>query len=136
MDVICTRPATQQGPAERFTGSAWIDQLAVAPPPSRLRAYSVHFTPSSRTAWHRHPNGQVLHVTEGVGRVQQRGGPVHEIRAGDTVVATAGEWHWHGASPHHFMTHLGLVEADDDGSESEWGEHVTDKEYLVPPAVK
>jgi quercetin dioxygenase-like cupin family protein len=136
MDVICSRPPTQHGPSERFTGDAWIDTIAFGTPPSRLRAYSVHFTPSARTAWHRHPNGQVLHVTEGVGRVQAKGSSVREIRAGDSVVIEAGEWHWHGASPNNFMTHLGLVEVDDDGSETEWGRHVTDEEYLATPAAK
>jgi quercetin dioxygenase-like cupin family protein len=35
-----------------------------------------------------------------------------------------GEWHWHGAAPDHFMTHLSMAEG-----EAEWGEHVTDGEY-------
>ena len=32
-----------------------------------LSASSVHFTPGARTAWHTHPNGQTIYVTEGVG---------------------------------------------------------------------
>ena len=50
-------------------------------------------------------------------------------RAGDTVQAGAGEWHWHGAGPGTFMTHLAVQQADTDGRTSEWGEHVTDEEY-------
>jgi quercetin dioxygenase-like cupin family protein len=30
-----------------------------------LLASSVHFTPGARTAWHTHPNGQTIYVTEG-----------------------------------------------------------------------
>jgi quercetin dioxygenase-like cupin family protein len=90
---------------------------------------SVHFAPRARTAWHRHPFGQVLHVTEGAGLVQSRGGEPEAIRAGDTVQAGAGEWHWHGAGPGTFMTHLAVQEADENGQTSEWGEHVTDDEY-------
>ena len=52
---------------------------------SRLSASSVHFTPGARTAWHTHPNGQTIYVTEGIGRAQRRGGPVEEIRPGDRV---------------------------------------------------
>ena len=36
---------------------------------SRLAAErsSVHFTPGARTAWHTHPHGQTIWVTEGIG---------------------------------------------------------------------
>ncbi|GCD39229.1 cupin [Streptomyces chrestomyceticus JCM 4735] len=121
MEITRTRPGSQAGPAEHFTGTVWLDELAAPPAPSRLRLFSVHFAPGARTAWHRHPHGQVLHVTEGVGLVQRRGGPVEEIRAGDTVWTAPGEWHWHGATPGTFMTHLALVEAAEDGTTADWG---------------
>ena len=70
-----------------------------------------------------------LHVTEGEGLVQRLGGGREPIRAGDTVQAEAGEWHWHGAGPGTFMTHLAVQEADDHGQTTYWGEHVTDDEY-------
>src|SRR5437867_121961 len=103
---------------------------------SRLRAYRVHFTPGARTAWHTHPNGQVIHVTEGLGLAQRRGGAVEQIRAGDSVRFEPGEEHWHGAAPMHFMSHLALHEADEDGVDASWGEHVTDAEYNATPAEK
>ncbi|HEX3606607.1 MAG TPA: cupin domain-containing protein [Candidatus Dormibacteraeota bacterium] len=131
MDVIRHRPESRPGPAENFTGTVWIDTIVVTSPGSRLRANSVHFSPGARTAWHAHRNGQVLHVTEGTGRAQERGGPLHEIRAGDTVVSTAGEWHWHGAAPHHFMTHIGMSDAGDGIDDTTWGAHLTDVEYAA-----
>ncbi len=106
-----------------------MDEIAAPVPPARTRVLSVHFAPGSRTAWHRHPFGQILHVTEGEGLVQSRGSGPEAIRAGDTVQAGAGEWHWHGAGPGTFMTHLAVQEADEDGRTSEFGEHVTDDEY-------
>jgi len=132
MDVIRTRPDSQPGPADRFTGTVWIDPISIQDPPSRVRAFSVHFTPCARTAWHQHPRGQILHVLEGRGRVQQRGKPVEEVRAGDTIVTLPGEWPWHGAAPGSFMTHLAIQEADDDGIDAYWGEHTTDDEYQAP----
>ena len=40
------------------------------------------------------------------------------------------EWHWHGAAPDHFMTHLSITEAPaDQRPEADWGEHVTDDQY-------
>jgi quercetin dioxygenase-like cupin family protein len=131
VDVIRTRPETQAAPADWFTGTIWIDTIAGDTAPSRLRAASVHFAPGARTAWHRHPNGQVLLVVEGVGLAQERGGAVQEIRAGDTVLIPAGEWHWHGAAPNNFMTHVAMHEVDEAGNAAEWGEHVTDAEYLA-----
>ena len=94
-----------------------------------MKLLSVHFTPGARTAWHRHPFGQTLHVTEGAGLIQSRGGQVEPIRAGDTVHFEANEEHWHGADPENFMTHLAMQEIADDGSDATWLEHVTDAEY-------
>ena len=76
--------------------------------PARVRAARVSFEPGARTAWHTHPLGQTLHVLHGVGRTQTWGGPVREIRAGDTVwIAPRGEAlarrrarQRHGASRH------------------------------------
>jgi quercetin dioxygenase-like cupin family protein len=130
---ILRREPTSKGQAERFTGDAWFDMIIRGNEPSRIRASVVHFAPGARNAWHAHAVGQTFHVTEGVWRTQARGGDVLEVRAGDTVHTPPGEWHWHGAAPDHFMTHMTIYEAADDGSESEWGALVTDAEYLVGP---
>lgn len=132
MEITRSRPDSEPGPAERFTGTVWLDELASPAPPARMRAYSVHFTPGARTAWHRHPFGQVLYVMEGEGRTQREGGPVEILRAGDTVHIDPGERHWHGAGPSTFMTHLAMQEADENGSEAEWEQLVTDAEYGAP----
>lgn len=131
MDVIRRPPDSRPGPPENFTGTVWIDAIVASGAASRLRANSVHFAPGARTAWHAHINGQILHVSEGTGRAHARGGPLREIRAGDTVVSAAGEWHWHGAAPHHFMTHIGMSDAGTGIGDTTWGEHVTEAEYLA-----
>jgi quercetin dioxygenase-like cupin family protein len=133
MEITRTRPITKPGPGDWFTGAVWIDDIAAPPEPSRLRAVSVHFTPGARTAWHRHPRGQVLYVTEGTGLAQRRG-PVEVIRAGDTVRFEPDEEHWHGAGPQWFMTHLAFHEVGDDGVATHWGPHVSDEEYVPPPS--
>ena len=127
---IQPKPTTVKNPPEQFTGDVWFDVIAAPQPdPSRMRVNAVHFAPCARTAWHSHAVGQTLHVTEGVGLVQARGGEVTEIRPGDTIYTPPGEWHWHGAAPDHFMTHLAMWEAPAEGAESEWGDLVTDEEY-------
>src|SRR5690242_1779752 len=130
MRITRNSAETAAGPADWFTGEVYIDAIATPTAPSRLAAASVHFTPGARTAWHTHPFGQTIHVTEGSGLAQSRGGKVEPIRAGDTVHLEPGEEHWHGADSGNFMTHLAMQEIADDGSDAVWGEHVSDAEYL------
>ena len=113
MEVLKKKPSSK-GSAERFTGDVWVDMIAEGREPSRLRVGVVRFSPGARTAWHRHAVGQTLHVTEGIGLAQAQGGEVIVMRPGDTVSTPPGEWHWHGAAPAHFMTHLSLSERSGD----------------------
>ncbi len=84
-----------------------LDAVATPSGRSRLNATSVHFTPGARTAWHTHPNGRTIYVTEGVGL----------------------------AAPARFMTHLSMVEVDDEGNSATWGAHVSDEEYGAAPPI-
>ena len=129
--AIQPKPPTVKGPADWFTGDVWIDSIARGEPPSLVRVSAVRFTPSARTAWHSHAVGQTLYVTEGRGLVQSRGGEVTEIRSGDIIWTPPDEWHWHGAAPGDFMTHLSITEAVPaaERPDADWGDHVTDDEY-------
>ncbi len=118
-----TKKTTTKGPADWFTGDVWIDALGQGHG-SPMSIGLVHFSPGARTAWHTHSIGQTLYVTEGEGRFQSRGNAVIAIRPGDVVSIESDEWHWHGAAPDRFMTHLSLAEGD-----ATWGDHVTDAEY-------
>jgi quercetin dioxygenase-like cupin family protein len=124
---------TRRGPVEWFTGAVYVDTIAAPGNGSRASASSVHFTPGARPAWHTYPNGQTIGVTEGVGVCQRRGGPIELIRPGDRVFFEPGEHHWHGAAANRFMTHLAILEVDDDGNAATWGDHVTDEEYEAAP---
>jgi quercetin dioxygenase-like cupin family protein len=134
MQITRNTTETATGPSEWFTGTVYIDAVAAPSEPSRVQASSVHFTPGARTAWHTHPFGQTIYVTEGFGLCQRRGGSVEVIRAGDRVFFEPGEDHWHGAAPNRFMTHLAIQVVDDQGNPATWGEHVTDEEYGAAPA--
>ena len=124
MELVPRKPSVK-GPAEWFTGDVWIDPIAQGQEPSRLSVAAVHFTPGARTAWHSHSLGQTLYITEGQGLVQSRGEAVVALGPGDVVHTPPDEWHWHGGTPDHVMTHLTMTEGD-----ASWGEHVTDAEYL------
>ena len=117
-----------KGPAEYFTGTVRIDPLNSPPEPARMACALVTFEPGARTAWHTHPLGQTIHITQGIGLVQTWGGPIREVRAGDTVFFAPNEKHWHGAAPNMAMTHIAIHEALD-GKHVSWMEHVTDQQY-------
>jgi quercetin dioxygenase-like cupin family protein len=126
---------TGKGPSDWFTGDVYVDTIAAPSEGLRLGAAIVHFAPGARTAWHTHPRGQTIWVSEGVGLCQREGGSVEVIRAGDSVVFDPGENHWHGAAPNRFMAHVAMQQADDNGKPVEWGRHVDDDEYARAPAL-
>src|SRR3954466_10013798 len=133
MQITRNNSDTGNGPGDWFTGSVYIDTIAVPGEASALGAAAVHFTPGARTAWHTHPRGQTVWVTEGVGLCQRRGAPIEVIRPGDRVFFEPGEEHWHGAAPNRFLVHVAMLEVGDDGNPATWGDHVTDEEYAAPP---
>jgi quercetin dioxygenase-like cupin family protein len=125
---------TVAGPASDFSGAVHLDRLVAASAPARVQMVRVTFAPGARTAWHTHPLGQAIHVLSGVGRAQSRGGPVREIRPGDTVWFAPDEVHWHGAAPDTLMVHIAVQEADAQGVATVWLDQVSDADYAVAPA--
>lgn len=121
---------TVKNPPEQFAGDVWVDAIAIPQvDDQRMVVAKVRFAPGARTHWHSHARGQTLHVTEGIGLVQSRGGQVIVIRPGDTVYTPPGEEHWHGATSQDFMEHLAMLEnADDPAGTTTWLEPVTDPE--------
>jgi quercetin dioxygenase-like cupin family protein len=129
--ITITRSGLQQpnkGSAEHFTGSVEVQQLFPAHDPSRTSGGRVTFEPGARSAWHTHPLGQILIVTDGAGWIQRWGGPIEEIRKGNVIWIPAGVKHWHGATPNTRMTHVAIQE-ELNGKAVEWMEKVTDGQY-------
>ena len=130
-NISIARSGTQpsrRGPVENFTGSVRVDPYFQPNAPARGTGALVTFQPGARSAWHTHPLGQTLIVTDGIGRVQQWGGPIDEIRPGDVVSIPPNTKHWHGAAPTTSMAHIALVEQLD-GKSTEWMEKVSDEQY-------
>jgi quercetin dioxygenase-like cupin family protein len=120
---------TARGPQDWFTGDVYVEGIRNPDEHSAIGCAHVRFTPGARTAWHSHPKGQTLYVTDGIGYVASRGGETREIRPGDVVYIEPGEEHWHGATADRFMAHIAMQEADDQGQVATWGDHVTVQEY-------
>ncbi|PDT44045.1 cupin domain-containing protein [Sinorhizobium fredii] len=129
--ITVTRAGSQPstaGAAENFTGSVRVDDRFKGSGEARISGATVTFESGARTAWHMHPLGQTLIVTQGVGLVQHENGPVQEIRPGDTVWIPPGVKHWHGATATVGMSHIAFSEALD-GKTVEWMEQVSDEQY-------
>lgn len=135
MEITRNVNATTTGPAKWFTGTVLIDAIVEPSGSSRASGANVHFTPGARSAWHTHPHGQTIWVTEGVGLCQREGGPIEVIRPGDRVFFPPGENHWHGACATRLMVHVAVLDVDDEGRAAVWGDHVTDEEYAAAPAI-
>ncbi len=118
--------ASAAGPADWFTGRVRIDSPFKGS--GALSGATVTFEPGARTAWHTHPLGQTIIVVTGLGLVQRKGGPIEQVRPGDSVFFEPGEQHWHGASASCAMAHIAIAEASN-GKVVDWLEKVTDTEY-------
>lgn len=114
------------GAAENFTGRVSVDPLFTADKHINASGAYVTFEAGARSAWHSHPAGQRLVVTNGVGLTQQEGQPIQTLRVGDVVWCPPGVKHWHGAAAGSAMTHLAVTGVVD-GKSVNWMEKVTDE---------
>src|SRR5258708_20828362 len=73
------------GAPDRFTGTVRVQSLFDAKESARSSGGQVTFQPGARSAWHTHPLGQILIVTDVAGWGHEWGGPVPAIRKGDVV---------------------------------------------------
>lgn len=116
------------GPEQWFTGKVRIDAPFQATDPAKVGGATVTFEPGARTAWHTHPLGQTLIVTQGRGWLQEEGQEAQALNQGDIAWIPPGVKHWHGASSETAMTHIAIAESEN-GSPVTWLDKVTDEEY-------
>ena len=128
MQITRSSTDTQKGPGDWFTGDVYIDAVAAPAGTSTFAAALVHFTPGARTAWHTHPHGQTIFVTESVGRGQREAGRSRPSAPATASFFELGENQWR-AAPNRCMAHVAMQQDDESGSPVAWGEHVTDEQY-------
>jgi len=128
LTVVRAGTSPVAGPARNFTGSVQVDTSFRGAAPSRLGGARVTFQPGARTNWHSHALGQTLLIASGRGLVQDEGGAVREVRAGDIVVTAPGVRHWHGAARDSVMSHFAISERSGD-ADVIWMEPVSDAQY-------
>jgi len=111
-------PAEQAERIARTGGSVPVE--------SNINAALRRFEPGNKTYWHSHDGGFILFVQEGRARVQRRGEPMKELKAGEVDYAPPGVEHWHGAAPNEPLVQLGVVPF---GGGIKFLEPVTDAQY-------
>ncbi|MBE9462020.1 cupin domain-containing protein [Dyadobacter subterraneus] len=121
-------PKGEQGPANNFTGKSFSTRLVDSDSTYNTLIGNVLFEPGARSNWHKHPGGQILIITAGVGYHQQKGKPIEIMRKGDVVKCPPNVEHWHGASPDSSLHQMYIIPNTQKGI-VEWLLPVTDKEY-------
>ena len=119
-----------KGPEKLFTGDVQVKLLFPANNVAHYSGAYVTFQPGARTAWHSHPAGQHMIVTEGIALTGTRDGKILSFKAGETVWCPPNLDHWHGATANAPMTHL-VITGDLNGKNVVWKEKVSDKEYAA-----
>jgi len=92
---------------------------------------NVTFEPGARSNWHHHPGGQILLITNGIGRYQEKGKPIKELYKGDIIKCEPNITHWHGAAPNSEMSHV-TIGTNPNRAPVVWLQPVTDEEYNNP----
>jgi quercetin dioxygenase-like cupin family protein len=93
---------------KNFAGTLWLQMLVNNDSTYNTSIGNVTFEPGARTNWHKHPGGQILLVTEGMGYYQEKGKSAQLLQKGDIVKIPPHEEHWHGAAPDCGLTHIAI----------------------------
>ena len=113
--------------SSNFTGAAWLQWLVKSDSLNHLSVGNVSFAPGVRTAWHYHPGGQTLLVTEGTGYYQEQGKDKKILHKGDVVVCQPNVAHWHGAAKGEHLVHVAISSISQ--GDAVWQQPVTEEEY-------
>ncbi len=111
-----------------FTGKVKVSYLFKNAPYRPFGGALVEFSKGARTAWHTHPAGQTLIVTDGVIITATEQGVVQLAHKGDTVLCPPDLKHFHGATDKQSGAHIALTGVKD-GKNVVWLDKVSDKEY-------
>jgi len=117
-------------PPAREAPAAWLKELHKADELLNANIAVAEFLPNTRLAWHNHPGGQILVITDGVGYYQEKGKPKQIVRVGDVIRCEPGVEHWHGGSLESGMTYVAASPAQKGGTV--WGEPVAEADYQGP----
>ena len=114
--------------SEYFTGVTHLNMLVQKDEMWNSSIGNVTFEKGARTNWHKHSGGQILLVTAGEGRYQEKGKEIQILKTGDVVKIPKDVVHWHGAAPDCEFAHIS-IETNIPNNQTTWLEKVSDVEY-------
>ncbi len=117
-----------KGDSKIFSGEVKVNMMFKA---NEWRDFSgglVEFSKGARSAWHTHPKGQTLIVTEGEIITKAEGQKAVIAKKGDVISCPIGVKHFHGATDSINGAHIAIT-SEIEGKNVEWLELVNDEEY-------
>lgn len=117
-----------KGDAKFFSGDVDVAILFKSEAWRTFGGALVKFAPKARSAWHLHPAGQTLIVTEGEIITKIPGQKATIAKKGDVISCPPNIKHFHGATDKVSGTHIAITQ-EKDGENVKWLELVNDKEY-------
>ncbi|RDU68978.1 cupin domain-containing protein [Helicobacter cholecystus] len=117
-----------KGNSKIFSGEVSVKMLFKSGDYRNYSGAEVTFSPRARSAWHTHPAGQTLIVTQGIIYTGTKEGIVQIAKAGDVVLCPSDVEHWHGAGLTQEGVHIALTH-EKDGKNVTWLELLSDEEY-------
>ena len=119
---------SSKGDSKIFTGEVKVTRMFANTDFRPFGGALVEFSAGARSAWHTHPAGQTLIVTDGVIITATEEGVVQLASKGDTILCPPNLRHFHGATDKQSGSHIALTGVKD-GKNVVWLEKVSDKEY-------
>lgn len=117
-----------KGDSKIFSGEVSVKTLFKSDYYRSFGGGEVTFSPRARTAWHTHPAGQTLIVTQGTIYTGTKAGITQIAKVGDVVLCPPDIEHWHGAGLKEKGVHIALTH-EKDGKNVTWLELLSDAEY-------
>lgn len=117
-----------KGDSKIFSGEVNVKMLFKSGDYRNFSGAEVTFSPKARTAWHTHPAGQTLIVTQGTIYTGTKAGITQIAKVGDVVLCPSDVEHWHGAGLKEKGAHIALTH-EKDGKNVTWLELLSDTEY-------
>ncbi len=111
-----------------FTGTTNLNMLVNKDDIWNSSIGNVTFKKGSRTNWHKHSGGQILLITAGEGRYQEKNKDIQILKEGDVIKIEPNIEHWHGAAPNRDFAHIS-IETNLPNNSTTWLDPVTDEEY-------
>lgn len=117
-----------KGDSKIFSGDVNVKMLFKSDSYRPFGGALVRFEKGARTAWHTHPAGQTLLVTQGSIYTGTKDGIAQIAKPGDAVLCPPDVEHWHGAGLDEIGEHIALTH-EKDGKNVTWLQLLSDEEY-------